>query len=114
MVAIFCGLFCGRLIAGEGGWFHFGDIGLRGKDSSANVSRRVLRVGSDCAERPQAQRPRSAARHLHGGRQGGGGSRCRDARSGSLQRMVRRFRFMVLAWTEWKVSGAVASLSAAD
>jgi hypothetical protein len=41
-------------------------------------------------QRPQAQRPRSAARHLHGGRHGGGGSRCRDARSGSLQGMARR------------------------
>src|SRR6266404_9938110 len=30
----------------------------------------------------------NAARHLHGGRKGGGGSRCRDARSGSLQRRL--------------------------
>jgi len=45
--------------------------------------------------RPQAQRPRSAARHLHGGWKGGGGSRCRDARSGSLQRMVRRCGYSV-------------------
>jgi len=41
-------------------------------------------------QRPQRQR--SAARHLHGGRKGGGGSRCRDARNCSLQRMFELSR----------------------
>ena len=31
-----------------------------------------------------------AARHLHGGRKGGGGSRCRDARSASLRAWLGR------------------------
>ena len=51
----------------------------------------------DNGERPQAQRLRSAARWLRqggGGRMGAGGgmvrSSQRDARSSSLQRMVRR------------------------
>src|SRR5260221_10123661 len=48
----------------------------------------------EVAQRPKAQRPRSAARHLHGGRKGGCGSRCRDARSGSLQRMVGRLHWI--------------------
>ena len=58
------------------GWFYVGGRGVeRGSCSGLTTS------SSATAE---------SARHLHGGWKGGGGSRCRDARSRSLQRMVRR------------------------
>src|SRR5947208_6029754 len=59
-----------------------------GRTTASSVQNERMR------SRPKAQRPWSAARHLHGERKGGGGSRCRDARSGSLERMVRRFWLM--------------------
>jgi hypothetical protein len=40
------------------------------------------------AERPQAQRPRSTARRLHGGGKAEAESSRRDVRSGSLHRLV--------------------------
>ncbi len=46
------------------------------------------------AERPQARRLRRLARWLHGGGKAEAGSRCRDARSCSLQRLVRHLRVL--------------------
>lgn len=56
-------------------------------------------------------RPRNAARHLHGGWKGGGAIRCRDARSGSLQRSLGG------DWLVWRITcleEMVASPSAPD
>ena len=53
-----------------------------------SLALRIREVRCIKIERPQAQRQRRAARLLRGG---SAGSRSRDARSCSLQRMVRRF-----------------------
>ena len=73
---------------GEGGWFLVDDRGIRARDSG------VMLYGEFRGQVPivpntQAQRPRRAARPLHGGGKVEAGSRGRDARSGSLQRLVR-------------------------
>ena len=72
------------------------------------LSRHDSQDACGIAERPQAQRLRSAARWLRkggGGRMGAGGgmvrSSQRDARSSSLQRMVRRFRVLGFDRHHW-------------
>ena len=54
----------------------------------------------ESAERPQTQRQAERARHLRGGGKAETGSSRRDARSGSLQRLISRCgHFHLIAMT---------------
>jgi hypothetical protein len=63
--------------------------GVRGRILSTGRWTERPMSTSDPAPLRQAQGHAGAARHLHGGWKGGGGSRCRDAEACSLQRFVR-------------------------